>query len=42
MAAVMPGVVIYKSDNNTLNIMALQGKPIFVDSLVTLGAVDAL
>lgn len=43
MPAVMPGAIIYKSDKNTLNIMAVQGKPVFVDALVKLGAVvDAL
>lgn len=42
MPAVMPGAIIYKSDKDTLNIMAVQGKPVFVDTLVKLGAVDAL
>ena len=42
MPAVMPGAVIYKSDKNTLNIMAVQGNPVFVDALVKLGAVDVL
>lgn len=42
MPAVMPGAVIYKSNKDTMNIMAVQGKPIFVDALVKLGAVDCL
>jgi len=31
MPAVMPGAVIYKSNQNTLNILAVQGKPVFVE-----------
>ena len=40
MPALIPGAVIYKSSRDTLNIMALQGKPIFVDNLVKVGAVS--
>ena len=42
MPAVMPGAVIYKSDKNTLNIMAVQGKRVFVDELIKQGAVERI
>ena len=41
-AAIIPGAVIYKSDQDTLNILAVQGKPVFVETLVQLGAVEVI